>query len=280
MHQLAVLAERFAVIGGEDEQRVVADAEARQRPVEASDQLVGPGDFAVVRALGVSRGIGFGWFVRRVRIVEMHPRKRPLAPVAFEPCRRVGDRDVAAFFQDVEEARLVRRVGAEIETIGELVEPARQTGLRRQHDRRHESGGIESGGLERLRHRRHIRGQRARDVVADAVLRRIEAGEDRDVRRPRDRCVHRRVERQRAFARDPIEVRRRDIAAAVAPEPIGAQCVDGDDENVTRRACDGVRSVVIAAEDTERAEHTKKGKPQRHGDTEKIRRRDRKARRE
>ena len=48
VHRLAVLVQAFAVVGGYDEQRVVAQARFGEHRVETAHQLVGPGDLAVV----------------------------------------------------------------------------------------------------------------------------------------------------------------------------------------------------------------------------------------
>jgi hypothetical protein len=56
------------------------------------------------------------------------------------------------------------------------------------------------------------------------------------VRRQRDGCGGRGVGAAHAFARQPVDRRRLRQAEAVAPEPVGPQRVDGDDEDVRPRS--------------------------------------------
>ena len=126
VHRLAVFAERLAVVCSHDGHRLVAQSQAGERGVEPADKIIGPRDFAVVRAIRVSRRVRFGCFVRGVRIVQMDPRERALRCVVLEPPDSVGDGHVAAFLENVEETRFVVGAGAEIELVRERVEAAAQ----------------------------------------------------------------------------------------------------------------------------------------------------------
>ena len=130
MNRLAVLAERLAVIRGDCHERAVADAEPRQSRVESADEFVGPGDLAVVWLARIAGRIRLRRLVGRVRIVQVDPDEGARARMPFEPSDRLADRDVAAFLENVEEARFVLRVGSEVEAIGELVETAAESRLR------------------------------------------------------------------------------------------------------------------------------------------------------
>ena len=114
------------MIRRERHQRLVADPEAYQRRLEAADELIRPGHFAVVGPVREPRCIRLGRFVRGVRIVEVDPHERPRSSVALEPRNCVTRRGIAAFFEDVEKARFVGRIRAEVELIGKMVEAAGQ----------------------------------------------------------------------------------------------------------------------------------------------------------
>ena len=94
-----------------------------------------------------------------------------------------------------------------------------------------EGGGLKPRLLQPRRRRLRPGRQPVAAVVADAVLKRIRAGQDAGVRAQRRHCV-RMLEREAdAAAGEPIERRRR-RRAAIRPERIGAQGVDGDQQNV------------------------------------------------
>ena len=65
-----------------------------------------------------------------------------------------------------------------------------------------------------------------------AVLIRIEAGQYVDVRRQRDDVVRVRVREDDALGREPIEKRRLHARVAGVADGIGAQRVDGDEDDV------------------------------------------------
>src|SRR5687768_7627356 len=64
------------------------------------------------------------------------------------------------------------------------------------------------------------------------MVERIAAGKERRVRRQCERRRSNRMLEDHAFARDPIERRRRAGGAAICPESIGACGVERDDEEV------------------------------------------------
>ena len=98
--------------------------------------------------------------------------------------------------------------------------------------RRDERRRVIPGALQQRRECRHRVGEREAGVVANAVLRRISAGHDRRVSRQGQRRVRRRIEKRRRpngrarRARASHPDRRRD------PDVIGAQRVDGDQDQI------------------------------------------------
>ena len=226
---LAMLVESFAVVGGHDEQGVVALPRLGEHCVETAHQIVGPGDLAVVQPAGVSRRVRFGRLVGIVRIVEVHPCEAPLRSGLAKPCRRFGHCRVSAFLDGIEEPCVVV---ANLEPVGVGVEPATESGLLRQHDRRYEGAGSEPASLQDLGEQRHARAQRRRYVVSNPMFGRVEPGKQRDMRGPRERHLRRRVQGHRALARQPIQVGRGHGRVAVYAQTIGAERVDGDQHQV------------------------------------------------
>src|SRR5438552_7066895 len=82
--QLAVIAERFAMIRSDDQQSVFTE-EWRERFVES---VVDECDFAEVEIACVLRGEGLGRAVGGVRIIEVKPHESLLALVRSPPTRR------------------------------------------------------------------------------------------------------------------------------------------------------------------------------------------------
>ncbi len=70
-----MIAQAFAVVGGDQERRIVLQTEARQRLLEPPDLLVGEGHLAVVETAREAPGPGLGRLVGVVRIVEVQPEE-------------------------------------------------------------------------------------------------------------------------------------------------------------------------------------------------------------
>ena len=110
-----------------------------------------------------------------------------------------------------------------------------------------ERAGGEPLPLQQRRRGRLLRIEAVAGVVADAVLVRIQARQHARMRHERDDGVGVREAEARAARRQLIEVGRR-RAPAIRPERVGAQRVDGDQEDVAigvRR--DGERSAAQQA---------------------------------
>ena len=170
VHRFAMLIEAFTVVGGDDQQRVVAQTRRTERSIEPADELVRPGDFAVVEPIGIARRVGFRRFVRIVRIVQMHPGEAPIGAGRTQPRDRPLHRFVTAFLNRVQKAGIVF---ADLECVLIRLKPAIEAGLFREHDGRHECGRAKAGLLQDLREDRDVLAERRRDVVANAVLARI-----------------------------------------------------------------------------------------------------------
>ena len=80
MGRLVVLAQPFAVIGGDHDQRVVKVAGLAQRVEHAAEFAVDERGLAVVGRGGERLGKRRGRFVRAVRVEVVHPREERLLP--------------------------------------------------------------------------------------------------------------------------------------------------------------------------------------------------------
>ena len=128
----------------------------------------------------------------------------------------------------------VARGGREGGRVG--VEPtieARRGGL--EDHRRHEGGGHEARLLQGLGEEGHLGQDRGRDVVAHPGLRGQEAREEGHVRRPGQGDVGGGLFGHRALGRDAVEVGGGHVLVAVHAQPVGAQGVDGHEDEMAGR---------------------------------------------
>ena len=96
----------------------------------------------------------------------------------------------------------------------------------------------EAGRRQRLGERRNL-GVDAHAIVPRTVTRRIATGHQRRVRRQRDRRSRKGAIEAHATGRQPVDVWRPCPAVAVRAEPIGAQRVDGDEDEIARLRAGG-----------------------------------------
>ncbi len=240
VRHLAVLAERLAVVRGEDDERVGVVRAVERRLKEWRERGVGGGDLAEVGRGAISRGERLRRRVREVRLVEVHPR---------EPgrCRaRLAGACGAALAHPLEcggDGRRRRALGhAEGDVgfaLGEAVvvdvEAARQAEAGVEREGADEGAGAIAARVEQRRER--VGGGRETEagVFADAVAERIDAREDVGVRRQRhDRRGVGLIEAD-AGGGEAVDPGGGDRAVAVGADRVGAQRVDGDEEDVARR---------------------------------------------
>ena len=232
-----VLAERLAVIGGDHHQRAVGNTERGQPRQEPPEDLIRVRDLAVVWGLGVTGLVRRRSRVRRVRVVEVDPGEERPAPGgrALDPWART--------LFHLRRAPLVLGeeggpLPARLERVVELVEPAIQTRLGVHNERPDESPGHVRLALEDLGQRPVGSPERRGEVVADAVLERVEPGEDGRVRGARQRHLHDRLLEQAAIRSEPVHDRRRRRPGAVRADPVRPQGVNRHEQDVraTREA--------------------------------------------
>ncbi len=172
---LAVVAEPLPVIRGEHDDRAVVETALPQVSEETADRCVGRGDLSVVGARRVLGAECLRRNVGSVRLVEVKEEKERLS--------RVGLREGFKTLYGLGARPLVRRVRSEHVVVKV------ETGIEPTIATEGEGGdGRARRVAARLQHRRECR-MRTRQpvphVVADAVLRRQEPGQERRVRRKR-----------------------------------------------------------------------------------------------
>jgi hypothetical protein len=218
-----VIAEPLAVIARHRDDRGRLGAGGMQPDEQPRDLRIDERDLAVVGVAIRLLEERLRRIVGRVRIVEVDPRKERLRRRlgGRQPRKRgLGD-DVAAPLGL--EAGVARRIAGHAIVV--RIEAARQAEPAIQHIGADEGAravaGVVEGARERRPHLHHVA------VQAHAVRRRQRAGENRRMRRQRER---------RGAARlckaDPTRRKRIDRRRQAAPHAIGAKRVDRDEEDV------------------------------------------------
>ncbi len=158
------------------------------------------------------------------------PSANHLAGLRADPVERGRDDRVGAALRQ----REVDGAAGFADPVVVDVEAGVQTEALIEREPADERAGREAERLQPRRQRVGLRLDPIAVVVADAVLVGIGAGQDAGVRRQRDDGVRVREGEARAARGERVEVRRAG-AAAVGRQRIGAQRVDGDEEDVAVR---------------------------------------------
>src|SRR5262245_58406268 len=136
-------------------------------------------------------------------------------------------------------------IPGEIEVVEVGIEALRDAPPAIEHERADEAAGSVSVRLEHLRESRLLVADVELPVVADAVEGRERAGQQRGMRRERQRRHGRGMRETKPAGGETVEGRRLGRVVAVAAEAIWAKRVDGNQQYVraagplTRRATDG-----------------------------------------
>ena len=226
---LPVLPEALPVVGEEHEDRAVPDARALEPRDEAPHHLVGVGHLAEVPLAPVAREERLRRLVGRVGVVEVDPGEELLRLHALQPLEREVHHLVALLLDGAEVHDLVLR---EVEAVGVVVEALVEAPPRVEHPGADEGAGRVAARLHPLGERRRLLLDEEAAVVADAVLRGDEPGEDRRVRGKRQRHRGRGLLEEDALGGDRVDVRGVDAPEAVAAQSVGAQRVERDDDDV------------------------------------------------
>src|SRR5712672_223533 len=91
-----MLAQRFTVIGGNGDKRIVVEPLLSQIVEQLPHSRIHVGDTSVVRGAGKPTAEGFGWIVRVVRIPQVKPQKKRTALLLGKPFEHVSEGHFAA----------------------------------------------------------------------------------------------------------------------------------------------------------------------------------------
>ena len=174
---LAMLAEAFAMVRGDDEDRPRGVGARVDRVEEPPELRVDEGDLAVVGVGGEPLFVPGRSDVRIVRVEEVKPEEEGAGAGAAEPGEGLPDPLVGGGGSGEKGIRLVR--------VGRPVVPGRESPVEAEDPVQDEGGdeaaGVPSRGAEPLGQRRHRKARGRLAVVDEAMGRRFEPCQDRRV---------------------------------------------------------------------------------------------------
>ncbi len=235
MRLLAMIAESLAVIGGDHHKGrhqgrlfPAVEERAEQRRQEGVRGRDLP-EIEIVLEAGSER---LRRFVGSVGIVEVHPEETRLSLLRPPPCESEAHHLVPAPLGD-DEVLLVRALGV---TVVVDVEPAIEPELRVERKRADERSGGVARAAQDGGEGRHRRREPEAAVLAHAVLKRIEPGEDVGVGGQRHHVVSVGVGEHPPLGGQAIENGSLRPPVAGETRRVGAQGVDGDQDDVASGA--------------------------------------------
>ena len=229
VRRLAVLVERLAVVGGQDDERPAVAAFGDHRIEQRGQRRVGRRHIAEIGVVPEPRSKRFGRRVRKMRLVKVNPQepwrslRSPRAlvgpgPVGIQPLPGRGDRFDAATLGHTKRGVVFALPVA----IVVDVEPASEAEAHVERERADEGRGPIPTRFEHCRQRVGVIGKSESGVLADAVMQRVSARENIGVRRQRDDRGGMGAGEPDAACRQPIDPRRRDNPVPVRADRIGS----------------------------------------------------------
>ncbi len=234
----AVLAQRFAVVPSQDDERGTDEAASFEISEEFSERGVDIGHFSVVRTVQEPGFVRFRGGVGFVGVPEMNPEK-PGSFLALEP----GERARQDSFRPAGPA-IARRRACAVETViigvETLVEP--ETGFERESA--DERPGRIPRTLEVLGQRQEFVPDDEIGVIMDAVREGCRAQKDVGVRGEGSRAMRKCPGEDDSPGGQAVNPRRADVPVGIKADPVGAECVNRDQKQVEpgRRAGRGADS--------------------------------------
>ncbi len=223
---LAVLTQALAVVRGDDHQGARPLARVAQRLEDPLDLLVDVGDLAVVGTLGKALIVGWRWLVGGVGIVVVEPEKKAPLPRPEPAQCHVRHRLGAALG--------IAGLGGAPPGAGEVVEVESllESVAAIEHDGADHRACLVAGLPEALGQGLVGVVQAEDSVVAHGVPGGAHPGQDRGVGGEREGSHGDRALEQHPLCGKLIQGGRLDPTGAVGAHVVGAQRVDGDEEDI------------------------------------------------
>src|SRR6266478_2164023 len=84
----AMLSQAFTMVAAEHDYRVLINPFLFQKPEKPPNLLIRKSDLAIVWLRRIFATVRLGWMVRKVGVVEMHPKKQLLLRILPQPVQR------------------------------------------------------------------------------------------------------------------------------------------------------------------------------------------------
>ena len=227
VRRLAVLAQRLAVVRGEDDQRPGARPVREERLEQAPERGVGRRHLALVGLVPEPRRQRLGGLVGEVGLVEVDPAEPGRIPGRVDEAARQADR-LGPGALLLEEHGPRRGVD---EAVVVDVEAPPEAEPRIEGERAHEGPGPVAAGLQQRGEGLGAFREAEAGVVPDPVVRREASREDVRVRGQGGHVVGVRAVETDPLRREPVHPRGGRAGAAVGAEGVGPQRVHGDEED-------------------------------------------------
>ena len=234
---LAVLPEPLAVVGEEDDEALLVEAERLQPVDQLAHDGVRRGDLAVV-GLGVPAPEGLGRLVGAVRLVDVEEREEGRVLLRLDPALVARLRAPGRWTRFIGRPAFVGLDGVvpEVEAAGDAARPL-------EDDARDGGPGGVALPLQELGEGRRPRRAGSRRCRGHRASRE-RPREDRGVRRKGERHVAVRPLEEDRVVPEGRERGRLDPAVAVEGEPVGAERVDADEDDGRAREAEARRPAV------------------------------------
>ena len=230
---LAVFAERFAVVGGEDDERLGQELPPPELAEEGAELVVDISDLPRIGIVPMPGEERFGRRVGRVRVPEVDPAE-PFPALAGQPGPGGPDDLGGPAFFDLRPGGRTRGERVVIDVEAPLQAEAGIQGKSPDEGARGISLGLEVAG-----HGRAFRGESGLGILADAVIKRSHARQDVGMGRQGGRVVGEGPLEEDAPRGQVVDRGRRGAARGVAAQPVGPQGVDRDEEDMGLRGPGG-----------------------------------------
>ena len=228
----AVLSQTFAMVAAEHDDRVPIDSFLFQEAEKPPDLFIGKRDFSIVGLCRILATIRLGRTIRKMRIVEMHPKKKLLLRILRQPVQRHIGHHIARTLHLVE-IRFVQT--AEIEVVIIKIKSLIQSKARVQNRGGNHRPRLVPGLLEH----RGQRGLQGTEFVAAEIVHaaqhRVGSRQHGRVRRQGHGNDREGTLKARSIRSQAVDVRRLDLLVSVAADMIGAQRVNRDQDHIQRR---------------------------------------------
>ena len=230
--RLSMLSERFTVVSGENDDRVIQCMVLFQIIEHFSKSKIDVGDFSVIRFISILGFERFRWIVALVGIETVDPEKPGIPLLAVQPFQGSLDDDLRFSFNESEYLGDISSVVVIID-----IESLSQAEPRIQRESADKSSGRVSIAFEMFSQSQKLVTDDEIRVVMDAVIKRCRTEKYVCMRRQSRRSVGKSSGEDNSFSCQAVYSGCLEVLRAVTAQPIRTKRIDGDEQNIRERTC-------------------------------------------